>query len=80
VVQPSSSAAPAATTTGTVKLVDGSTLYVQTADGAVVTGPDTTVGTLTPKALKDLAAGAAVTVTGAAAADGTVAATTVTGR
>jgi hypothetical protein len=78
-------AAPAgsapAPTTGTVKLVDGTTLYLQTASGAVVivrTSGRTTVQTASRSALKDLKAGQTVTVQGPAGADGTVTATSVT--
>jgi hypothetical protein len=74
--------AAAAGTTGTVKLVDGSTLYVQTADGTVVTvrtSGKTTVQTASKGALKDLKAGQAVSVQGAAdPGDGSVTATSVT--
>jgi hypothetical protein len=71
----------AAGTNGTVKLVDGTTIYVQTPDGAVVTvktGGSTDVRTATKAAVKDVRAGDTVTVQGPADADGTVTATTVT--
>jgi hypothetical protein len=77
---PTASAA-AAGTAGTVKLVDGNTIYVQTADGTVVTvktNGKTTVRTASKGALKDVKAGQTVTVTGGADADGTVTATAVT--
>lgn len=79
------SAAPAAPagTTGTVKLVDGTTLYVQTADGTVVTvrtSGNTAVQTAAKATLKALKAGDAVTVAGAADAEGTVTATSVTAQ
>ncbi|MFF5230483.1 hypothetical protein [Dactylosporangium sp. NPDC000521] len=64
--------------TGTVKLVDGTTVYVETADGQtliVKTSGTTTVST--PGALKDLTAGSSVTVVGQNA-DGTVTATSIT--
>jgi hypothetical protein len=75
--------APAAAsgTTGTVKLVDGDTIYVQTADGTVVTvktSGNTSVKTATKGTLKDVKAGASITVQGAAGSDGTVTATSVT--
>lgn len=73
--------AAAAGATGTVKLVDGATVYVQTADGSVVTvrtNAETTVRASQRSALTDLKAGDAVTVQGAADAEGTVTATTVT--
>ncbi|MET8152117.1 hypothetical protein ACIBSW_33690 [Actinoplanes sp. NPDC049668] len=74
-------AAAAGPTTGKVKLVDGTTIYVETADGTVVTvrtGGDTAVRTAKPGRLKDVKAGDTVSVQGAAAADGTVTATAVT--
>ncbi|GAA3449098.1 hypothetical protein [Dactylosporangium matsuzakiense] len=64
--------------TGTVKLVDGTTVYVETADGQTVivkTSDKTTVAL--PGALKDLAAGSTVTVQGQQA-DGSVTATSIT--
>jgi hypothetical protein len=78
---PGASAAAAGSTTGKVKLVDGTTLYVETSGGDVVTvktGGDTAVQTATTGKLKDLKAGDPVTVQGAAGTDGTVTATTVT--
>jgi hypothetical protein len=77
---PTASAAAAATT-GTVKLVDGRTIYVQTPDGRVVTvrtNGKTTVRAATTSAIKDIKAGQTVTVEGGADADGTVTATSVT--
>jgi hypothetical protein len=81
-------AAPAATapaaagpTTGKVKLVDGTTLYVETSDGTVVTvrtGGDTSVRRATKATLKDVKAGDTVSVEGTADGEGTVTATTVT--
>jgi hypothetical protein len=65
-------------TTGTVKLVDGRTLYVTTPNGDVVivhTDDGTTVSQ--PGSLKDLTAGATVTVTGQTAGDGSVTATRI---
>ena len=70
------------TTTGTVKLVDGTTIYLQTADGTVVTvrtGTDTTVRIARDGTLKELRVGDQVTVEGSGTA-GTVTATTVTGQ
>ncbi|GGM83765.1 hypothetical protein ACFFX1_30365 [Dactylosporangium sucinum] len=64
--------------TGTVKLVDGTTVYIETADGNTVivkTNGQTTVAT--PGALKDITAGSTVTVQGQNA-DGTVTATSIT--
>jgi hypothetical protein len=68
-------------TTGTVKLVDGSTIYVQTPDGNVVTvktDGKTKLSTATTSKLSAVKAGQPVTVQGPAAADGTVTATSVT--
>ncbi|MEV6635629.1 hypothetical protein AB0M54_33255 [Actinoplanes sp. NPDC051470] len=75
--------APAAgrATTGTVKLVQGATIYVETADGTVITvktGTDTSVRTSAPAKLSDIKAGAKVSVQGAAAGEDAVTATTVT--
>jgi hypothetical protein len=64
--------------TGTVKLVDGNTVYIETPDGQTITvktSDQTTV--LAPGTLSDLTAGATVSVQGQSA-DGTVTATTVT--
>jgi hypothetical protein len=75
------SATAAAATTGTVKLVDGSTIYVQTPDGTVVTVKTTgttTVQSAAKSSLKNLKAGQTVTVQGPAGTDGTVTATSVT--
>ncbi len=67
-------------TTGTVKLVDGDILYVQTANGIVrvKTNGDTKVGVQKSAKLKDLKTGAPVTVQGTPGQDGTVTATSVT--
>jgi hypothetical protein len=76
----STSAAPA-TTTGKVKLVDGTTIYVETSNGDVVTvrtNGQTKMESASPGSLKDLAAGDAVTVQGQPGGDGQVTATTVT--
>jgi hypothetical protein len=65
--------------TGTVKLVDGNTVYIVTSDGRVVTVK--TSGTTTvsqPGKLSDLAAGSSVTVTGQTGSDGTVTANSIT--
>lgn len=73
--------AAAAATTGTVKLVDGTTIYVQTASGDVITvktNAKTAVSTATKTKVGDLKAGESVTVEGPAATDGTVTATSVT--
>jgi hypothetical protein len=71
----------AAATTGKVKLVDGTTVYVETSTGDVVTvktGAQTKVTTSTTTPLKSLAAGDSITVQGSTASDGTVTATSVT--
>lgn len=65
-------------TTGTVKFVDGTTVYVTTSNGDVVivrTNGSTTVSQ--PGSLKDLAIGATVTVTGQTGGDGSVTATRI---
>jgi hypothetical protein len=66
-------------TTGTIKLVDGTTIYLTTANGDTVTvktSGDTVV--TTPAAVSDLKAGATVTVQGTADADGIITANRVT--
>jgi len=78
--RPQRSAGPGVTT-GTVKLVDGSTVYVETADGTVVTvrtNGSTAVQLTQPGALTDLAPGTPVTVEGQPAGQDTVTATRVT--
>jgi len=68
---------------GTVELVDGGTIYVQTADGDVVivkTDAKTTVATAAKGELSDMKSGQTVTVQGAAGTDGTVTATSVTAQ
>jgi hypothetical protein len=68
-------------TIGTVKLVDGDKIYVQTFTGALVTvktSGDTKVQVAKPGKVADLAAGGFVTVSGPKGADGTVNATSVT--
>jgi hypothetical protein len=75
------SSAGGATTTGTVKLVDGKTVYLQTADGNVVTvrtSGSTSVQLPRAGSLKDLTAGATVSVDGQTGSDGTVTATRIT--
>ncbi|MGW1059559.1 hypothetical protein [Micromonospora rubida] len=77
------SAAAGSTTTGTVQLVDGDALYVETADGTVVTvrTTDTTrVRTSRASKLTAIKKGQTVSVTvqGEAGADGAVTAATVT--
>jgi hypothetical protein len=68
-------------TTGTVKLVDGTTVYLTLANGdiaTVKTSESTAVAEQRPAALKDLKVGQTVTVQGTAGADGIISATTVT--
>lgn len=76
----SDSTAQTTTTQGTVKLVDGDTVYVATDDDSVVivTVPDNAPVT-TQKAIRlsDLAVGSTVTVAGAAGTDGKVIADSV---
>ncbi|MFI9639082.1 hypothetical protein ACIG87_03295 [Micromonospora sp. NPDC051925] len=74
-------ATASATTSGKVKLVDGDTLYVETADGTLITvrtTDATMVRTAKPSKLSALKAGQSVTVQGGSATDGTVTATAVT--
>ncbi|GAA1623131.1 hypothetical protein [Actinoplanes couchii] len=73
--------APGRGTTGTVKLVDGTTLYVQTEAGETVTvrtGDSTTVKLSQVVTLDKLLAGITVTVQGVADSEGIVTATAVT--
>jgi hypothetical protein len=82
-------AASAATTraatpsaTGTVKLVDGTNLYIADAQGNIVkvaVGAGVSVVVTRPATLTDLAVGQTVTVEGISGADGTLQATLVTG-
>ena len=68
-------------TTGTVKLVDGTTVYITTADGETVTvktSGTTTVRTEQATALADVPVGATVSIQGTTGTDGTVTATQVT--
>ncbi|WP_155369127.1 hypothetical protein [Catellatospora vulcania] len=70
----------AAPITGKIKLVDGTTVYLETADGRLLTiktGDTTTVQTTDKIALKDLTAGTEITVQGTTS-DTTVTATTIT--
>jgi hypothetical protein len=66
---------------GTIKLVDGTTIYVTASDGSitkVTTAPATTISRSVSGTAADLQPGQTVVVQGAAGADGTVAATRVT--
>jgi hypothetical protein len=68
-------------TTGTVDRVDGSTVYVKTAQGTdvkVSTSDSTTVGVTQQGKLADLKPGSTVVVQGQAGDDGTVAAQAIT--
>ncbi|WP_185949658.1 hypothetical protein [Microbispora sp. KK1-11] len=74
-------AGPGGMTFGTVKLVDGDKIYVQTVNGGVVTvttSGDTKVRVTRSGKVSDLKPGSFVTVAGAADAQGQVAATSVT--
>ena len=67
------------TITGTVQLVDGTTVYIKTADGQVVTvQTSATTAVQVAGSIKDLPAGATVSITGQTGTDGSVAATTIT--
>ena len=68
-------------TTGTIDHVDGTTVYVKTAQGTdvkVSTSDSTTVGITQPGKLSDLKPGSTVVVQGQAGDDGTVAAQAIT--
>ena len=70
----------AGVTVGTVKLVDGNTVYLTATDGSIVkvtTGPSTTVNVTKKGTAGDLRPGTTVIVQGAAGADGVVKATSV---
>jgi hypothetical protein len=67
-------------TTGTVKFVDGTTVYITTANGDVITvrtDGTTSIQLTQAGTVKDLPVGAQVTVTGQAASDGTVTASKI---
>lgn len=73
--------AAGAPTTGKVKLIDGTTIYVETADGRVITvktTETTAVQTAAKAQLKDLQVGTQVSVQGTPAGTDTVTAATVT--
>jgi Cu/Ag efflux protein CusF len=75
--------ASASATTGTVKLVDGTTVYLTLANGdiaTVKTSNSTAVAVQQAAALKDLKVGQSVTVQGTAGTDGIITATTVTAQ
>jgi len=70
-----------ATTTGQVKLVDGTNVYVVDAQGKttkVATTSTSKISTAQPSALSALKAGDTVTVVGTTGSDGTVTATSIT--
>jgi hypothetical protein len=70
-------------TTGTVKLVDGSTIYLTTANGdtiTVKTSGTTTVRLQQTATAKDIPVGSTVVVQGTADADGIITATAVTAQ
>jgi uncharacterized protein DUF5666 len=70
-----------ADTTGTVKLVDGKTVYVTMANGNVlIVHINDSTAVSRPGSLTDLTAGATVTVTGQTASDGSVTATRIVKR
>lgn len=67
-------------TIGSVQLVDGTNVYIQTTAGAVIkvtTGAGSTFNVSKPGAITDLKPGAFVSVQGAPGPDGTVAATAI---
>jgi hypothetical protein len=71
----------AAPTTGTVKFVDGTTIYLTTAAGETITVKTTgttTIRTEQTTALTDIPVGATVSVQGTADAEGTITATQLT--
>jgi len=77
-------AAPSPTggaTTGVVKFVDGTTVYITMPNGDVLTvktDGSTAIQLTQPGTVKDLQVGATVTVTGPAGSDGTMTATKIT--
>jgi hypothetical protein len=76
--QPGGAATATSAITGTVKLVDGTTVYIDTSDGQVITVKTTaTTAVARPGTLKDLSVGATVTIEGQNT-NGTVDATRIT--
>ena len=66
-------------TTGTVKLVDGTTVYITTASGqTVIVKTDGSTTVETPGALSSLTAGSTVTIQGTTGSDGSVTASRIT--
>lgn len=79
--QTANAGAAANTTTGTVKLVDGNTIYITTSDGRTITvktSGSTTVQTSQGGSLSDLSNGSSVTVQGQTGSDGSISASTIT--
>ncbi|MDP9798804.1 hypothetical protein J2S43_007316 [Catenuloplanes nepalensis] len=79
--QATATATAGGATEGTVKLVNGSTVYIVTADGRTITvktSDGTTVRKAEEGALSDLAEGDTVTIEGTTADDNSVTATTIT--
>lgn len=73
--------ATGAPTTGTITFVDGSTVYVTTANGDVVivkTNGSTAVQSQQSSSVKNLKVGSSVSVTGSTGSDGSVTATQIT--
>ena len=79
--QAASGGTAANTTSGTVKLVDGDTVYITTSDGRTITvktSGSTTVQTTQGGSISDLATGSTVTVQGQTGSDGSISASTIT--
>ncbi len=75
--------APKSAAAGTVKVVDGNTIYVSQPDGTtkkVVAGDSTRFARTEPAELRDLQPGDRVTVEGSSQPDGTVSATRIDGQ
>ncbi|HCT79426.1 MAG TPA: hypothetical protein DGT23_23265 [Micromonosporaceae bacterium] len=71
------------TMTGKVKLVDGTTIYLETADGRVITvktGDGTVVQAASAVPLKDISAGTEISVQGSASGTDTLTATSITAK
>jgi hypothetical protein len=80
---PGTGSSPSGGTAGTVKLIDGKTVYLQTSSGGIITvtvSPATKVTISTPGQLRNLHAGDTVTVQGSTSASGTIAATSIERR
>ncbi len=73
-------APPSNGTTGQIKLVDGSNIYITTSDGSTVkvtTTPTSKVTKSAAGAVSDLKTGDTITVQGATGSDGTIAASSI---